>query len=166
MPLSLFIIVKDIEICPENELLDDCLNPCPPDTCRAHGKTFKCRPIDVCIKGCKCKLNYKRNPKGKCILIDQCCTYYTYIISMKKMIKTTYMCVDDHQKCDGPNEVYSRCENDECQKTCRNNAIFSNTRYRCKGKCEPGCICEKGYVKNDHGKCVRPDDCGIKNLRF
>lgn len=77
----IFIIVKDIITCPENEVLDECFNPCPPDTCRAHGKFYKCQviPTDVCRKGCKCKPNYKRNYKGKCVPIDHCCMYIIHL---------------------------------------------------------------------------------------
>lgn len=62
-------------------------------------------------------------------------------------------------KCMEDNEIYSECGNTVCQKTCKN----IHSKSICKAKCQPGCVCKDGYVKNKYGKCISPDECG-KNI--
>lgn len=61
------------------------------------------------------------------------------------------------QVCNKPNEIYTECNNNGCQKTCKNRNVKSN----CTAICKPGCICANGYMKNQKGICVRPQNCGI-----
>ncbi|XP_040176251.1 cysteine-rich venom protein 6-like [Anopheles arabiensis] len=55
-------------------------------------------------------------------------------------------------KC-GENEVWDDCAS-SCQDIC-----FEPPAEHCDKKCNIGCFCEKGYVREylDGGKCVRPD---------
>uniref|UniRef100_A0A1I8JTW9 Uncharacterized protein n=1 Tax=Anopheles arabiensis TaxID=7173 RepID=A0A1I8JTW9_ANOAR len=57
-------------------------------------------------------------------------------------------------KC-GENEVWDDCAS-SCQDIC-----FEPPAEHCDKKCNIGCFCEKGYVREylDGGKCVRPDTC-------
>lgn len=58
------------------------------------------------------------------------------------------------QRCTGANEVYSLCDNNNCQPTC-NRLIISG----CTSTCTPGCICSPGYFRNALNICVPPGEC-------
>lgn len=63
-------------------------------------------------------------------------------------------------KCTGNHEVFSRCGNYACQKTC-----YSRHKHDdCEENCVPGCVCEKGFVRNKHGNCVPYSQCGMSLL--
>lgn len=68
------IFLHCLDICPLGEEMDNCFNPCPPDTCDSLEISHKCPPINLipCKKGCKCKKGYRRNKKGICVPYNQC----------------------------------------------------------------------------------------------
>ncbi|KAG8183312.1 hypothetical protein JTE90_002804 [Oedothorax gibbosus] len=100
-----------------------------PKTCKNRNYQIKC--IAKCVKGCFCEEGYVRNDKGKCV--------------------KPYQCPSD--TC-GANEVYKDCGT-ACPKTCANR----NIKIRCIDECVEGCFCKDGYVRNDEGICVKPNQC-------
>lgn len=62
-----------------------------------------------------------------------------------------------HHVCPQPNEIYSDCNNNACQKTCDT----KDDELNCKHECKPGCICRDGFVRNKYGECIRSDQCGL-----
>lgn len=55
----------------------------------------------------------------------------------------------------GPNEVYSGCGDNGCQKRCNRLDVTG-----CIPTCRTAaCICANGYVKNTAGVCVAVSDC-------
>nr|WIM01338.1 zonadhesin-like protein 11A [Limnephilus flavicornis] len=62
------------------------------------------------------------------------------------------------QACKGPHEVWSKCGNNSCVKSC---ATLGLTNIACRPSCGSGCICVEGYYRNAKGICVKPQDCGI-----
>jgi len=78
--------------------------------------------------------------------------------------------------CSAPNEVFTQCVS-PCQPTCdhphtpchtaRTNVealiIVDNPSAprppRPSNNCVPGCVCAHGYVRNNYGRCVLPQDC-------
>ncbi|XP_039750805.1 zonadhesin-like [Pararge aegeria] len=64
------------------------------------------------------------------------------------------VCIPKNTLCKGDqNKTYTECPN-RCQSTCKNPEAI------CTEKCEPkGCECKFGYIKNDDGICVLPQDC-------
>lgn len=57
--------------------------------------------------------------------------------------------------CIKPNQIYSGCGDDGCQRRC-DRLDISN----CISKCgPPECICVQGFVKNSFGDCVAVSSC-------
>nr|WIM01418.1 zonadhesin-like protein 15 [Limnephilus flavicornis] len=61
-------------------------------------------------------------------------------------------------KCPGKHEVYTECGNDSCVRDCETIGL---TDIACRPACNPGCICQKGYLRNKQNKCVKPQHCGF-----
>lgn len=58
------------------------------------------------------------------------------------------------------NEVYSSCRANNCQDTCDN----PNLRMECEDlKCENGCVCSRGHVRDENGVCIPLEYCGGKD---
>lgn len=74
---------------------------------------------------------------------------YTIFNSLKLYIETK-------PKCYGPHEIYSTCENNDCQRTCES----VNSKKHCNAVCIPGCICGPGFYRNKKGICVMQHHCG------
>lgn len=55
----------------------------------------------------------------------------------------------------GPNQKYANCAV-RCQPTCKNPNAFNGT---CTRECLIGCICKTGFLKDENGDCVMPEDC-------
>ncbi|PIO29024.1 hypothetical protein AB205_0098910 [Aquarana catesbeiana] len=68
---------------------------------------------------------------------------------------TANTCIPESQcnSC-GPNAQWSDCES-HCQETCEN---YLQAGRACPQMCQPGCICNKGYVQYN-GQCIRPILC-------
>lgn len=55
----------------------------------------------------------------------------------------------------GPNQIYSGCGDDNCQRRCDMLDIST-----CMPICgAPACVCEDGFVKDSLGNCVPVTDC-------
>lgn len=57
-------------------------------------------------------------------------------------------------QCSGVNEIFSECDNNDCQLTCSD---MDNSD--CTRTCISGCICKPGFVRNGVGNCVPPTAC-------
>lgn len=55
------------------------------------------------------------------------------------------------------NEVYSECGAHGCLNTCKEPNLI--TICDPAPGCYPGCICAKGYLRDENGKCVLPTEC-------
>ncbi|XP_077288713.1 zonadhesin-like [Arctopsyche grandis] len=116
-----------------NQIFSECGNTDCQATCgKKHNPRHFC--LDECIPGCICSEGFLKNKKGECVPPDKCHSDLT---------------------CEGAYEVYSKCNNNACQKTCAN----KNENSICTAHCSPGCICRMGFVRNEMGKCVTPDHC-------
>lgn len=62
----------------------------------------------------------------------------------------------DRKQCKRPHETWGNCSDPSCVRNCEN---FDNILY-CNVPCKAGCVCEKGYLRNDKGDCVKPNKCG------
>lgn len=81
---------------------------------------------------CKCDSGFIRH-EGNCIPNDQC----------------------PISPC-GSNEIHDNCvQSLECQKNCET----LNNPKKCKQKCEPGCKCKKGFVRDKNQKCIKVSSC-------
>ena len=116
--------------CGDHEHYTDCGTACP-DTCDNYkGPNRPC--ITLCVAGCFCDEGYVRNDSGKCVKPDECPCH----------------------EC-GDNEHYTDCGT-ACPDTCDN---YKDTDRMCTEQCVAGCFCDEGYVRNDSGKCIEPDEC-------
>lgn len=90
----------------------------------------------ICFPGCVCQEGFVRDDNGNCVKFEQC--------------PKTECCLG---------EVFSPCGSNGCQATCENPDLPT----RCRGNCEPGCVCMAGTIRNKDNKCVPIDDCPIKD---
>ncbi|KAL4708360.1 hypothetical protein ACJJTC_019596, partial [Scirpophaga incertulas] len=123
-------------ICQRNEEYNECKNGiCVRDNCEDRGKNIKCPQIiiDRCEPGCVCREKYFRR-NGVCVPEDQC-----------------------DIKCQ-ENEIVSSCVNGGCRRRkcadLREPIICVYPRI-----CNVGCICAKGYLMNNDGKCIPEEQC-------
>ncbi|XP_011701667.1 PREDICTED: allergen Api m 6-like [Wasmannia auropunctata] len=64
------------------------------------------------------------------------------------------------QECYGNYEEFNYCLAEQaCQKTCRNDGWRDSLLPPPCKKCVPGCICQRGYVRNSVFVCVTEADC-------
>nr|QRN45218.1 zonadhesin-like 1 [Tineola bisselliella] len=119
--------------CGKNEYYHECGTSCPP-TCDNPNPQFCDKK---CNKGCFCIGDLVRNSKGKCVPVDKC---------------------PDTKKCKKPNEVWDKC-NALCQTTCDN---YKDPHKVCPAICKPGCVCAKGYARDENGDCIQTCDCPNK----
>lgn len=69
-------------------------------------------------------------------------------------IEPAATCKDDRNKCKlSRNEVCSDCAS-LCQAQCKKTPI----RF-CPALCKVGCVCQKGFIRDDQGRCVQPIQC-------
>ncbi|XP_052739975.1 zonadhesin [Bicyclus anynana] len=116
--------------CGENEEAAHCKQLCPPDTCSWDPTRMDCIQLLPCEAGCNCKKGYKRDDNGICIPEEKCPQF----------------CKGDR------NATYTDCPS-RCFTCNKANAI-------CTKECRPkGCQCKDGYVLNDDGICILPQDC-------
>lgn len=59
-----------------------------------------------------------------------------------------------HEDRCGPNAFFNECGS-ACAPTCKN----PNPGPICTLQCVIGCFCNEGYLKNEKGECVRPQEC-------
>jgi hypothetical protein len=119
-----------------NEVYSTCGTSCPV-TCENKENPPMCE--GSCSRGCVCATGYIRNDKGDCVKPETC-----------------------PMKCTKANEVYSLCDNNSCQKSCATLGKY----VACRPICTPGCVCATGYIRNDNGDCIRPQDCPAEICSF
>nr|XP_034824830.1 zonadhesin-like [Maniola hyperantus] len=125
-------------ICGKNEVFDECPATCPPRTCDALGRAYKCAapptPGDPeCEPGCRCADGYYRNKQGICVLESECLN------------------------CFGQNEMVG-CENTCSPQTCES----IGKKYNCPlqlAVCRLECRCKKDFLRNKIGQCISKEDC-------
>ncbi|CAH0725725.1 unnamed protein product, partial [Brenthis ino] len=75
------------------------------------------------------------------------------------------MCKDEDKiskACYWPNEIYEPCFGGCAEISCDNPR---NHLRPCYPYCEPGCVCEEPYVRDDRThQCVLPQDCSPTTL--
>ncbi|KAG8198783.1 hypothetical protein JTE90_007093 [Oedothorax gibbosus] len=129
--------------CPTNEHFTRCDAYCQKN-CSNYDKDIPCRKI--CMWGCICDEGYTRGPDKKCIKIEECEEPETQAIP-----EASLACPK--------NEVFSDCEA-HCQKNCTN----YKKPFACPKICVKGCVCDKGLVRGQDGKCVVPKKCPGKDI--
>ncbi|GFT53006.1 hypothetical protein NPIL_616831 [Nephila pilipes] len=122
----------DTDTCGPNEVYQECGSACPP-TCSNRGQNQIC--TQQCVPGCFCRKGLVRNDQGECVEPKEC----------------PQSPQGPPETC-GKDEEYNKCGS-YCPPTCLNRHPF------CIQACIPGCFCQKGLVRNDKGKCVKPNDC-------
>ncbi|XP_077288557.1 zonadhesin-like [Arctopsyche grandis] len=157
----------------QNEEFSTCATSDCQNTCRFPNRADSgC--TQTCTIGCVCLSGYLRNTQNVCVLPAQCdvlpecfglqcdcppgfiknvlnvCT-----LAPVPIVPTAVALFTSIQTCTGPNEVFSRCGNNGCQRSCIRREIRN-----CIPVCStPGCICAVGFVRNAVGICVLPFNC-------
>ncbi|XP_055949174.1 zonadhesin-like isoform X5 [Argiope bruennichi] len=127
--------------CNEDEEYKECGSSCPP-SCSNLGKNIIC--TKECSPGCFCREGLVRNDEGECVEPEECPQDENPEVTTPAVPTDTC----------GANEEYKNCGT-ACPSTCAN---IGMDRI-CTLECVPGCFCKKGFVRNDQGQCVEPDDC-------
>uniref|UniRef100_A0A0N4ZGD6 TIL domain-containing protein n=1 Tax=Parastrongyloides trichosuri TaxID=131310 RepID=A0A0N4ZGD6_PARTI len=134
------VLSKVDNVCMGNFTFDDseflcnnlCMNPFQ----------IKCVRKEYTTTRCECYGKYAVDKDNNCRLKTECPYYRPTVTTIKP---TTSKC--------SKNEVFSKCK-PKCIATCK------NKKPKCKSKCDgSGCICKKGYVRNDKNKCVLIKKC-------
>ncbi|XP_061708716.1 zonadhesin-like isoform X1 [Cydia pomonella] len=125
--------------CKANETYVLCAVKCPDKYCpKIDGPQPVCDPPKPCPPGCICKVNYRYDQSGKCILASEC----------------------PPLKCKDPNAIWdscpSACLNEQCEAT-NSPPVTCNTLLL---NCNPRCVCKPGYFKHpETGLCVPAKEC-------
>ncbi|XP_075980493.1 von Willebrand factor-like isoform X1 [Anticarsia gemmatalis] len=111
-----------------------------PKTCKDPAPDCK----GVCRVGCYCDEGEVRNDEGKCVALADC-----------PPIKSAYTQDTTEPRANNGecpvNEEYRFCEN--CHRSC------DNPNPICPAQCIRGCFCKDGLLRNEQGKCVKPEEC-------
>ncbi|CAH0674072.1 unnamed protein product [Spodoptera exigua] len=121
----------------KNATESDCASACPITCINRFRENNRVCPA-VCRNGCKCKPGYILTDDGGVCVKPKDCP------------------VPETDGCDGdPNAVFSDCPS-ACEPTCEN----PDSNQPCILMCMPkGCVCKKGFVRRNDGKCVRVEEC-------
>ncbi|CAH0627260.1 unnamed protein product [Chrysodeixis includens] len=110
--------------------------------CTDYNKGPVACPAICLIGGCDCKQNYVYDDNiKKCVLPKDC------------------------KICAKPHEVFNACPSTCPPQTCDS----LNKTYACPiitgqdPPCNPDCVCEKDYYRNESGVCVTREECGATN---
>jgi len=120
--------------CGKNEVFSKCGTACPA-TCA--GEPGIC--TEQFVIGCVCEEGYVRKNNDKnspCILKSQC----------------------GNSTCKDPNAEYTTCGS-YCARTCDDERNPIQPPRLCPAVCIKGCFCKKGFVRENNGKCVPPEQC-------
>ncbi|KAJ2947537.1 hypothetical protein O0L34_g17325 [Tuta absoluta] len=127
--------------CGYNEKLVDCRTICPPQNCDLPYTDYYCtEESKICKQGCDCIEDHFRNASGICVPSDQCAP-------------------PDPLQC-GINE-----ELVDCKRTCPPQVCEAQyVSYLCaapdpEAKCEPGCMCIEGHLRDESDTCIPVEDC-------
>ncbi|XP_049870932.1 zonadhesin-like isoform X7 [Pectinophora gossypiella] len=136
----------DCKKCPPNQRYVGCKVQCPYDYCPIDDNraVVACDPPppEYCRGGCICNLNYKRKSYNNdtCILARKC----------------------PPVKCTRPNEEWSPCPSPCLDKSCEDaRRPATNCNYLVKN-CQPRCVCQKKYYRNNDDECVPLHKCPCK----
>nr|XP_021001043.2 papilin isoform X2 [Parasteatoda tepidariorum] len=123
-----------LQNCPANSVFSSCGSSCPL-TCENYS-----RPPESCTTmckiGCECLSGYVLTEDGRCVLPVDC------------PVKTC-----------PPHSQFNSCGT-FCPVTCEN---FRTPPEFCIQVCKTGCECESGYVLEEDGNCVLPENCANDN---
>lgn len=135
------------------------IKSCPPNTCDAIGKLFKCAaPPDEMPMGCVCKIGFRRNVLNKCVSEEECkFDKFAYL----NILQLIFFCLLG-QKCTEPFTYWGdnfRCPGNTCA------GYFAAPYIRCAAELNPpkDCICIIDYYRNSKGECVHKGQCKVKN---
>ncbi|XP_055944317.1 zonadhesin-like [Argiope bruennichi] len=118
--------------CEENAHYEDCGTACPL-TCENYNNPPDFCPA-VCRSGCQCDEGFVQTKSGRCVKPENCPV---------------------RGKC-GKNAQYESCGT--CERTCDN---YAGPPQACAAVCVQGCRCKKGFVRNESGDCVTPEECPV-----
>ncbi|KAI8438374.1 hypothetical protein MSG28_010928 [Choristoneura fumiferana] len=124
--------------CSSNQTYVSCSVNCPDKYCPENDQPQPvCDPPRNCPPGCTCKINYKLNKSGQCILASECPPI----------------------NCTRQNEEYnscpSDCSTDRCEDADTPPAVCNTLLLNC----QPKCVCKKNHYRNQDGLCVPAKDC-------
>ncbi|CAB54473.2 TIL domain-containing protein [Caenorhabditis elegans] len=121
--------------CPVNEVSNECHNPCTEKKCpQKNAPQVNC--LMACQVGCSCMDGFVRNNQGVCVKEAECPAIGS-------------------QTC-GTNEEPNQCHNACFEKKC---PVKPQPLVNCMEKCDIGCSCKKGFLRNRQGQCVNPTEC-------
>jgi hypothetical protein len=124
-----------LNACPSNSHYKSCGSACV-GTCANNGIPSQIC-TKQCVRGCFCNKGYVKDENGRCVRLSEC----------KKSCPS--------------NSHYKSCGS-ACVGTCANKGIPNRV---CTEQCVQGCFCNKGYVKDRNGRCVRLSDCKPRKPR-
>lgn len=78
-----------------------------------------------------------------------------HIFFMSNIFLCCFFLIEATLACNNPNEIFSTCGNDGCQRSCSRLDVTG-----CRSVCvASGCVCMIGFVRNSFGVCVLPSSC-------
>ncbi|KAI5636359.1 trypsin inhibitor like cysteine rich domain-containing protein [Phthorimaea operculella] len=125
-------------ICGPNEQWSKCM-ACPRRVCHTSYVDDCCDP-EECQAGCECIEGHARNASGECVALIDCAN-------------------TNPSEC-GINEYLDPCKRTCPPQVCE--ALYLN--YLCAApdpdaKCEPGCMCKDGHLRDESDTCIPVEDC-------
>ncbi|XP_035221983.1 zonadhesin-like, partial [Stegodyphus dumicola] len=122
------------ENCPENQHFRACGTPCL-YTCEKFQNRRK-RCLERCVPDCFCDIGFLKTEDGRCVRRENC-----------PVRKLTVDCPE--------NEHFEECGS-AYPTTCDNSEDFERPEVE---MCVKGCFCNKGFLKDENGQCVTPENC-------
>ena len=126
--------------CGANEIYSKCGTDCGKG-CEDLNKNSTKTDCKACSTGCFCAKGFHRNQNGLCVQKKDC------EHKREGLSKTKKECQTD--------EEYTEC-GDFCSEKCDNS---NQNKENCPYTCLKGCLCRKGYKRNNEGICVEESKC-------